>query len=433
MGNKVDMNTLTTIIIVVFIIVLIYIIVDYFRKAKRSRRGDHSRFIVESKKKDKKKLVRREFDLDVISDAQITINPHFKVVLGENNRPLTDLAAFSGYTPSEIRNAYGLTNISLDGTGETIAIIDAFTVPTVLADFATFDSTFKIGTPNNLTVVPLGQQSNDDWGLETNLDVQWVHAIAPGAKILLVQAADASIPSFTQAIDYAVAHGATVISMSWGTSEFVTEAAYDKHLSSDNVIFTASAGDVGGETNWPSVSSNVISVGGTTLDLSTDGVYVKETGWSGGGGGPSVYVTLPAWQQTYGLKGNRQTPDISCIADPLTGVPVYNSFGYMGEKGWFQVGGTSLSSPLMAGMITLANQGRTAIGKANLTNVAFQNYLYGTLGVTPDYSSSFNDITIGKAGAFSCTTGYDNITGLGTPDNSSGSTGFIADLINVIP
>jgi subtilase family serine protease len=435
MGHRNDLNIVTIIIIIVLIIVLIFIIIDYCRKRTRSNKyyesnenyrstySNNCRF--SDRKSDKRFKTRADITNDVTSG--ITMNPHFRVVLDQtNNRPLASLQSFAGYTPSEIRNAYGLSNIPLDGTGQIIAIVDAYTIPTILSDFQTFDSTFNIGTPNNLTVVPLGTESNKDWGLESSLDVQWVHAIAPGAQILLVQAADASLEGFNQAIKYAITHGATVVSMSWGTPEYSGEAVFDEWFSANNVIFAASSGDSGGETNWPSVSSSVVSVGGTSLNLSTVGSYVGETGWSDGGGGASVFTTIPPWQKSYGLKGNRQTPDISCIADPKTGVPVYDSFGYMGQTGWFEVGGTSLSSPIMAGIFALANQGRIVIGKQTLTNTLFQNYLYNTKN-----SSSFNDITIGNAGLNSCKPGYDNITGLGTPINTSMTSGFIADLINL--
>jgi subtilase family serine protease len=357
------------------------------------------------------------------------VYPHFKIVEDSRVGVRHNISVIPGYSPSEVRSAYGLDNFTENGEGQLIAIVGAYNNPNIQADFKFFDAAFNIGTPNNLEIYSLGTQPDQGWALETCLDVQWSHAFAPGAKILLVQAATSGFEDTAAAINYAISRGADVISMSWGTTEFPEQSGYNKSFVGNNVVFVASSGDTGGIVNWPSSSQNVLAIGGTSLILNSNNTYSKEKGWTGSGGGQSQYEPLPPWQQTYGLTGKRHTPDISMIADPNTGVPIYNSSGFNGKRGWFKIGGTSLSAPAMAGLIATVNHARTNTGKQVLNYIDITNYLYGALGTTPDYSTAFNDITIGQAGMFNCNSGYDNVTGLGTPKNPSASVGFIADLV----
>lgn len=406
------MDSTTFLIILVIVIVVIIVIL-----------------LMRDKPKKKKTYVEysRE-EVGVAKNLEPKMIPHFKLAEKKNIiRSFGPNAVIPGYVPTKIRNAYGLNNISYDGSGQTIAIVDAFHNPTIINDFKAFDAQFNIGSPDKLIVQSFTQKTNEGWALEAALDVQWAHAIAPKATILLVEAASDSLKDLLNAVKYAVTQGASVVSMSWGSSEFLGQSNYNANFKGNNVLFLASSGDTGGLVNWPSVSPNVLACGGTTLNLAGNGQYVSEAGWSGSGGGKSRYEILPAWQKSFGLNGKRQTPDISMLADPNTGVPVYNTFGVNGTTGWFQVGGTSLSCPMLAGVFAIANQIRQQNGKSNLSNSSIPNYIYNTLGKS---NNNFNDITLGRAGTFTCKSGYDNVTGLGSPLNKPGNVGFVFDLIN---
>lgn len=371
--------------------------------------------------RDKKQMLRR---------TQTQQNAFLCFKVNESDPQLLS-RSFFGYSPNQIKEAYGLNNVNADGTGQIVAIISAFSTPTVLSDFKTFDAQFGIGQPNNLVIFSQTRRTDPAWALETSLDVQWVHAIAPGATILLVQARSSSLTDLLSAVNYAKTHGASVISMSWGFAEFPLEGLKDSVFNAPDIVFLAASGDIGGVISWPATAPNVVAVGGTTLALDPDGTIISETGWSGSGGGISRYERIPGYQVLYGLTGRRQTPDISMNADPHTGVPVYNSFGYKGKKGWFQLGGTSYSVQTMAGVIALVNQLRVSNNKPVLNTITMLNYLYNTLGKGSEYVESFNDITIGKAGKNVCKTGYDNVTGLGTPRNTSDMSGLIAGLVDL--
>ena len=237
----------------------------------------------------------------------------------------------------------------------------------------------------------------------------------PGAKILLVVAKSNSFSDLMGAVDYATSHGAHVVSMSWGGSEFSGETSYDSHFYKPNVVFTASSGDGGGRTLYPGASPHVVSVGGTTLNLgsTSDGYGVSsEIAWSGSGGGASGHEPVPTYQSSYGIPSSwRDVPDVSVDADPNTGVAVYDSKTYQGQKGWFQVGGTSLGAPAWASLFALANQERASTSTLGLTDghAALHNLATGG-----GYATNYRDITIGSNG-YPAGTGYDPVTGLGSP------------------
>ncbi len=253
------------------------------------------------------------------------------------------------YTPTEIRQAYGFSNISTNGAGQTIAIVDAYDDPNILSDLKAFDLKYGLPDPVFQKVNQNGSQTqlpsaNSGWGMEIALDVEWAHAMAPAAKILLVEASSSSLNSLLTAVDYA-SSVSKVVSMSWGAGEFSSETTYDSHFSPQlhpGVTFIASSGDTGGMTNWPAVSPYVLSVGGTSLTIvsSASGVYSygSETSWSGSGGGYSRYETEPSWQYAVQTSGRRSTPDVSFDANPNTGFAVYDTYGY---RGWYVIGGTS--------------------------------------------------------------------------------------------
>jgi subtilase family serine protease len=310
----------------------------------------------------------------------------------------------AGLIPGNIKSVYSFPTSPTAGAGQTIAIVDAYDDPTAATDLAVFSKQFNLPCNNCFTKVnQTGGKSypkaDPGWALEISLDVQWAHAVAPGANILLVEANSPSFTNLMAAEDYAKNH-AQYVSNSWGGPEFSGESAYDSHFSQPGVSFFVSAGDDGTPAEYPSSSPNVISVGGTTLHFNSSGAYTGETGWSSGGGGCSQYEAANPVQLTLseigqvGCGGRRATPDVALDADPASGVSVYDSTRYQGQSGWFTVGGTSASSPMWAGR------------SADSGQVVDANYVYGS-------SINFRDITSGNNGA-PCLGGFDLCTGRGS-------------------
>jgi hypothetical protein len=290
-----------------------------------------------------------------------------------------------GYTPAEITAAYGLnantfkssagTSVSGNGAGETIALIEEYHDPNIRSDLNTFDNEYHLPGPS-LTVVNLaGIQTNNTWALEESMDVEWAHAIAPGAKILIVEAAPSkSVPKELQnqlkAVDIARnTPGVAVISMSWGFIERSSELTDDRYFTTpvghQGITFIASSGDYG--FSWyPSASPNVLSVGGTSLSLTSSGSYAAETAWYWSGGGYSPYEPEPSYQYSVQATGQRSTPDVSFDASPSTGVNIYETSPRSGHGSWRVYGGTSLGAPAWAGILAIVDQGRALEGKGSL-------------------------------------------------------------------
>jgi subtilase family serine protease len=317
-------------------------------------------------------------------------------------------SAPTGLSPATIKSVYNFPTSSTTGAGKTIAIVDAYDDPSAESDLGVFSQQYGLPacTSANGCFAKVDQRGGTSyprkdagWALEISLDIQWAHAIAPGAKILLVEADSNSFANLLAAEDYAKTH-AEYVSNSWGASEFSSEAGFDSHFAQTGVSFFVSSGDAGLPAEYPSASPNVISVGGTTLHFS-GGVFTSETGWSGGGGGCSSYETATAAQAAFGqyaqvgcAGGKRATPDVSLDADPSSGVSVYDSTRYQGQSGWFTIGGTSASSPMWAGRAAVAG---TVVDSAAV---------YGN-GI------AFRDIVSGNNGA-SCLVGYDLCSGRGS-------------------
>ncbi len=339
----------------------------------------------------------------------------------------------TGLSPMQIRKFYGFDAISNNGEGQVIAIIDAYDDPYIDGDLDTFSSTFGLPLckhPTSFTPSPTEcnfkkiyasgskPRSNSGWALEISLDVEWAHAIAPNANIILVEAASNSFSDLTKAVDVAVQqYGATVVSMSFGGSEFSTETAYDYHFNVPDVTFTASSGDSGDGVEYPAASPNVVAVGGTTLVFNTDGSYNSETAWSGSGGGQSKYETpAPSYQSAIPGNPTRGVPDVAYGADPNTGFSVYDSVKYYGQTGWFQVGGTSAGAPQWAALFAIVNSLRANSSKVPVTDA--NSLLYTVYGTTA-YASDFHDILAGSNGTCGAicnsSAGYDYVTGLGSP------------------
>ncbi|HVX14065.1 MAG TPA: S53 family peptidase [Pirellulales bacterium] len=352
----------------------------------------------------------------------------------------------TGDTPAQIRQAYGFDQVSFsnggqtiagNGSGQTIAIVDAYGDSNISDDLHAFDAQFGLPDPNLSVVNQQGgtrlPSNNASWALETALDVEWAHAMAPNANLLLVEAETSSLGDLLTAVNYARNQpGVVAVSMSWGTNEFSGETAYDGYFSTPSghggVTFVAASGDSGAETIWPAASPNVLSVGGTALALgNSGGTYGGEVAWSGSGGGVSLYEPQPIFQAQSGLVSqsgtNRTTPDVSYDASPGSGVAVYDSIGYAGQSGWFQVGGTSAAAPQWAALVAVADQGRQINNGGTADSLPnAQASLYGVAANAGSYASDFHDVTSGSTGASSfggAGVGYDLATGLGTPKVAS--------------
>ncbi len=336
------------------------------------------------------------------------------------------------YTPAQVRAAYGFSSLPENGAGQTIAIIAAYDDPYIASDLATFDRTF--GLPGQTAagvsqffskVNEFGQSANYPvanalWDTEIALDVEWAHAIAPGANILLVEAnTNGGIDLLTALNTARNTPGVSVVSMSWATTEFNGEQYYNGyfttpagHLGGNDqpggITFVAAAGDSGAYygADWPAVSPNVLAVGGSSLTV-YGYTYAGETAWSWGGGGYSKYLARPSYQAGVQFSTYRTTPDVAYNADPYSGVYVYSTITpYTGYSGWLAAGGTSAGTPQWAGLIALADQARAWYGRPSLNGA--QSALYSLP------SSDFHDITTGSNG-YAAGPGYDLATGLGSP------------------
>ncbi len=366
----------------------------------------------------------------------------------------TTTTATGPFTPAQIRSIYGFDKLSLNGAGTTIAIVDAYNDPTLVQDLHVFDQKFGLADPNISIAKEIDGNGNPPradagWSGETALDVEWAHAIAPGANILLCQATDSNTDNLMYMAQYAAnAPGVSVVSMSFGGTEFErtwnpsswfdeNQTDYDSGVFTTPqghrpVSFVASAGDVGSIVEYPSTSPNVLAVGGTvitafqtttTVGNATTAVkamagvnatpavvsgptnfqpmsYDTETAWSHGGGGFSGVESRPAYQNGFNSNSMRSVPDVAYAA---TGFWAFNS----ADGGWETVFGTSCGAPQWAGLIALANQGRAQLGGDTLGNTVADIYHLP--------ASDFHDITTGSTGFFTSKVGFDQTTGRGTP------------------
>jgi kumamolisin len=332
---------------------------------------------------------------------------------------------FAGYlfeTPASLACIYNLVpqsagcnpnavNAVSTGGSTSIAIVDAYDDPGAAKDLAKFSKQFGLPPANFQVVFATGTRPLNDpgWEIEESLDVQWAHAMAPNAKLYLVEAASNSFYDLFAAETVAASivsnDGGGVISNSWGGSEFTDEAAFDSFFSYPGVVYFASTGD-GPGVIYPSASPYVVAVGGTTLSRSTNnGDYIFESAWNSTGGGLSQYEAIPSYQKGVAkvVGARRGVPDVSAEADPNSGIWVRDS----GNGGWYIVGGTSASSPIWAGIVSAAgnNSGSTA---AELTTI------YKNRGNKTD----FNDVKSGVCGPWNgnlTQPGYDLCTGVGSP------------------
>ena len=360
------------------------------------------------------------------------MRPHYIVFAPEAAAPAGTPSAppSTAFTPAQIRHAYGFDLVSNQGAGQTIGIVDAYDDPNAEADLAVFDAQFKLPACTSANgcfrkVYGNGKvpPSNSNWAMEIALDVEWAHAVAPQAKIVLVETPTNNLSDLINGAVVAVRNGASVVSMSWTAGEWSGETSMDKNFVSNGVTYLAASGDAGTGVAYPAASPDVIGVGGTSLTLTSGGAYQSETAWSGSGGGISQYEREPSYQAQFGIannpRGYRGVPDVSYDGNPGTGYAVYDSVGISGYSGWFQVGGTSAGSPQWAALIAIANSLRVAARKASLSSTDATLYTIAKTGM----SSDFHAVTQGTNGACGsvCTAGagYDYVTGLGTPQASA--------------
>jgi subtilase family serine protease len=340
--------------------------------------------------------------------------------LGHDGRMHAGAAPSAGYGPADIQSAYGLTGLS--AAGRTVAIVDAYDDKTAEADLATYRSTWGLPpcTTANGCFKKVNQNgvqgsypaNNQGWALEISLDLDAVSSACPTCHILLVEAtSNANTNLYAAENTAAKAAGVVAISNSYGGAESSSETSSDSFFNHPGLAITVSTGDSGYGVEYPAASRFVTAVGGTSLSRASNARGWTESAWSGAGSGCSAYEAKPAWQTDSGC-ANRTVGDVSAVADPNTGLAVYDSnCNFLGQvqgqcfKGWGEVGGTSLSSPLVASVYALAG---------NTASVTYGSYPYS-------HTASLNDVTSGSNGTctptYLCTAGpgYDGPTGLGTP------------------
>ena len=348
---------------------------------------------------------------------------------------------FVAETPASLGCVYFLVSTRVSGCSPTtatlnpsggskvIAIVDAFDDPNAATDLATFSIQFGLPAANFSKVFANGVKPPQDptggWELEESLDIEWAHAMAPSAKIILVEAASNSLSNLlaaeTVAANLVAAAGGGEVSNSWGGGEFSGETSFDSTFIKSGVVFFGSTGDSPG-TEWPSVSPNVVAAGGTTISRNPSTLaFITERPWTLTGGGRSLFESIPTYQTslTSIVGSSRGVPDVSFDADPNTGAWVFDSTpvqgstsGCCGVRGWWIVGGTSLSAPALAGVVNSAGHFATS-SDGELTTI------YSNLGNPAD----FRDIAIDYCGPFaglSGRAGWDFCTGVGSVQGKAG-------------
>jgi subtilase family serine protease len=328
------------------------------------------------------------------------------------NGKVNPAATPQGYGPAQLQSAYGLTGVAANGT-PTVAIVDAFAYPNAEADLAVYRSTYGLPacTTANGCLKIVGQTGgkppsrvDTGWDNEQALDLDMVSAACPSCHILLVQASTASFSNLWTGVDYAKTQpGVRAISNSYGNTDSSSYAQYDSHYAGNNIAITVSTGDNGYGAQWPATAPGAVAVGGTSLTQGGGTRGWTESAWNGAGSGCGLGHPKPTWQNgVTDACGGRMEADISANADPNTGVAVYGPVT-RSSSGWGVWGGTSESSPFIAGMFALRN------GNINGASSVYS------------HTSNLNDVTSGSNGTcavgYYCNAqaGYDGPTGLGTP------------------
>lgn len=321
----------------------------------------------------------------------------------------------SGYGPSDLQSAYALAAVSAsNGAGATIAIVDAYDDPNAESDLGVYRSQFGLPacTTANGCFKKINQtggtsypRANGGWAQEISLDLDMASAICPNCKILLVEASSNSFANLAAAVDQAArTPGVVAISNSYGGGEYSGEVTDQQHYNHPGIAVTVSSGDNGYGVEFPAASQYVTAVGGTSLKRASNTRGWAETVWSGAGSGCSAYIAKPSWQGDAGC-ARRTVADVSAVADPNTGVAVYDSYAYRGSSGWMVFGGTSVSAPIIASVYALAG---------NTASINYGSYPYSHTSSLFDVVSGSN----GSCGSYLCTggAGFDGPTGNGTPN-----------------
>lgn len=342
---------------------------------------------------------------------------HVKQPAGLQANAVNPYATPSGFGPSDLLSAYKLA--SGGGSGQTVAIVDAYDDPNAASNLATYRAQYGLGTLTSGQFKKVGQtgsttslpSADAGWAEEESLDVDMVSAIAPKANIILVEASSASYANLGAAVNEAVALGAKFVSNSYGGSDSSSDNSYtSSYYHHNGVAITASTGDSGYGVEFPASSQYVTAVGGTSLTKASNTRGWTETAWSGAGSGCSSYSTKGSWQTSVTSCSHKANADVSAVADPNTGVAVYDTYG--GDPGWEVFGGTSVSSPIIASVYADAGTPGSSDSPAS--------YPWA-------HTANLNDVTSGSNGSCTtskwckATTGWDGPTGLGTPN---GTTAF---------
>jgi subtilase family serine protease len=408
-----------------------------------------------------------------------TLDQRARIASASGTRPAATAISAAVYSPAQIRLAYGLpalpaagaalsaADAAAFGAGQTIYIVDAFDHPNAFADLAKFNTKFGLPACTNVALtaasaLPLAKAGSactfsvaytdskgalnsaapaysSGWIAEIALDVQWAHAIAPLARIVLIEVSDANSNTLLGGVALANKMGAGVVSMSFGASEGSWVKSSDASFATAGMTYVAAAGDDGAQALWPAISPKVLAVGGTSLQWSGAGTR-REVAWASSGGGVSAYEALPTWQQGTVVPGAgaakmRTVSDVAFNANPTTG-----QYVALTEKGstttrWNAYGGTSIGAPQWAGLVAIANARRVAASKALLGD--FHVALYKTIAGSPGtYAAAFADIVEGNDGACAtCATavGYDTVTGWGTPNASALLNTLVTDSTSGTP
>jgi subtilase family serine protease len=339
---------------------------------------------------------------------------HARVRVAPDGTPAA-AAAPAGFGPADLQSAYATPSAS-GGSGQLVAIVDAYDNPNAESDLAVYRRQFGLPACTSATgcfrkvnqngVAGSYPRGDVGWGQEIDLDIEMVSALCPNCRILLVEASSSSLTDLGAAVNTAVALGATVVSNSYGGSESSGEVASEQtYYNHPGVAITVSSGDGGFGVEFPAASRFVTAVGGTHLVRAANARGWAETAWSGAGSGCSAFIAKPAWQTDAGC-ARRTVADVAAVADPNTGVAVYDSYGHGSRSvGWLVFGGTSVAAPLVGAVYALAGNGGGGAGAS---------YAYG-------HAQGLADVVAGSNGT--CTTpylctagvGYDGPTGLGTP------------------
>ena len=363
-------------------------------------------------------------DKRVCADAKAgsaACHAHVRTVIGKDGKARADATTSrtSGYIGSDLVSAY---NLPASTTTTTVAIVDAYANPNAAADLAAYRLGAGVPALNPGQFTQINQNGgsittvsgNTGWGQEEMLDLEMVSAVCPTCKILYVGANSASFSDLATAVNTAAAQqGVTVISNSYGGSEFSGSSSISGAYNHTGIAITVSSGDSGYGVQMPAAFNTVVAVGGTSLKRATNTRGWSETAWSGAGSGCSSYIAAKSWQSGRSSYCSRRiVADVSAVADPATGVAVYDSYGSTGGANWYVFGGTSVAAPLIGAVYALS--GNTSGPSGYPAQLA-----YTTSGGLNDVTSGTNTHRCRAGNLCSSTSGYDGPTGMGTPNGTS--------------